>query len=144
MAKQKTRCTIGSGSVHTTQVAAARARFASCELRRKAMTEGANKLWFTSAIATDPSDLLPPPTMLILTDWQCVESQLQPFSDGSCTQELSREMKRASCALIFYHQDAEQVAIHSGTIPAYLSSPAKQANLQAWRWQWRLRHDPPR
>ena len=76
-------------------VVAARARFASSELRREAMTHGTNELWFTRAISTDPVDLLLAPNqnhtavneILNQTDGLSGEGQLQAFSDGSCTQE---------------------------------------------------------
>ena len=103
---------------------AARARSAASELRREAVTAGATEPWFTRAIASDPSDLLPAPnlndrapneTILDQTDWQCGEGQLQAFSDGSCTQELCREVKRASRALSVHNQDGE---ILTGILPS--------------------------
>ena len=38
-------------------------------------------------------------TSLNQMDWQNGDGQLQAFSDGSCAQELSRQMKKASWAL---------------------------------------------
>ena len=86
-------------------------------------------LWVTRAIIDDPSDHLPPPNAKdlavreeILDDdaWNLGTGQLCAYSDGSCTQELSCEMKRASWGLIFYNSSNKAIARYFGAIPAYL------------------------
>ena len=52
--------------------------------------------------------------------WNLGTDHLCAYSDGSCTQELSREMKRASWGLIFYNSSNKAIARHFGAIPAYL------------------------
>ena len=86
-------------------------------------------LWVTRAIIDDPSDHLPPPNakdlavneeILDVEAWNLGTDHLWAYSDGSCTQELSREMKRASWGLIFYNSSNKAIARYFGAIPAYL------------------------
>ena len=78
---------------------AARNRFASVTLQAEATKEGADLLWVMRAIIDGPSDHLPPPNakdlavneeILDTEDWNSGTDCLCAFSDGSCTQELSR------------------------------------------------------
>ena len=110
-------------------VVAARSRFANAALQAEATRESADLLWFTRAIVDDPSDILPQPNakdravneeILDNEAWTAGTDPLCAFSDGSCTQELSREMERASWALIFYDTSGKAIARYFGAIPAYL------------------------
>ena len=85
------------------QVVAARNRFANPALQTEATQKDVDLLWVTRAIIDDPSDHLPPPNakdlavneeILDVDAWNLGTDQLCACSDGSCTQELSREMKR--------------------------------------------------
>ena len=78
---------------------AARNRFANLTLQEEATRENADLLWVTRAIIDDPSDHLPPPNakdlavneeILGVDAWNLGTDHLCAFSDGSCTQELSR------------------------------------------------------
>ena len=123
------------------QEVAARNRFANPALQTEATRKDVDLLWVTRAIIDDPSDHLPPPNAKDLavneeilgtsTPGNLGTDQLCTYSDGSCTQELSREMKRASWGLIL-----EPSQLTCG-------SPARQVNFQAWRWLWRWRRVTP-
>ena len=111
------------------QVVAARNRFANTALQTEATREDVDLLWVTRAIIDDPSDHLPPPNdkdlavneeILDAEAWNLGTDHLWAYSDGSCTQELSREMKRASWGLIFYNSANKPIARYFGAIPAYL------------------------
>ena len=111
------------------QVVAARNRFANTALQTEATRENADMLWVTRAIIDDPSDHLPPPNakdlvvseeILDVDAWKLGTDELCAYSDGSCTQELSREMKRVSWGLIFYNSSNKAIARYFGAIPAYL------------------------
>ena len=52
--------------------------------------------------------------------WNLGTDHLCAHSDGSCTQELSREMKRGSWGLIFHNSSNKAIARYFGAIPAYL------------------------
>ena len=102
--KKTTRC--GTEFCRNPQVVAARNRFANPALQGRSDKENADLLWVTRAIIDDPSDHLPPPNakdlavneeILDVDAWNLGTDQLCAYSDGSCTQELSREMKRAFC-----------------------------------------------
>ena len=91
------------------QVVAARNRFASAALQAEATKANADLLWVTRAITDDPPDHLPPQNAKDCAineetwdaeAWESGTDCLCAISDGSCTQELSREMKRASWGLI--------------------------------------------
>ena len=110
-------------------VVAVRSRFANAAFQTEATRESADLLWFTRAIVDDPSDSLPQPNAKELAvneeildnkAWTAGTDPLCAFSDGSCTQELSREMERASWALIFYDTSGKAIARYFGAIPAYL------------------------
>ena len=122
------------------QLVAARNRFANPALQTEATRKDVDLLWVTRAIIDDPSDHLPPPNakdlavneeILDVDAWNLGTDQLCAYSDGSCTQELSREMKRASWGLIL------------GPSQLTCGSPARQVSLQAWRWLWRWRRVTP-
>ena len=111
------------------QVVAARNRFASTALQAEATKENTDLLRVTRALTDDPSDHLPPPNakdcavieeILNAAAWELGTDCLCAFSDGSCPQELSREMKRASWGLIFYNTSNKAIARCFGAIPAYL------------------------
>ena len=130
---------------------AARNRFASPALQAEATRENADLLWVTRAIIDDPSDHLPPPNakdlavneeILDVDAWNLGTDHLCAYSDGSCTQELSREMKRASWGLIFYNSANKAMARYFGAIPAYLrqsSAAGEFAGLALGKW----RHETP-
>ena len=111
------------------QVVAARNRFASSALQAEATRENADLLWVKRAIIDDPSDHLLPPNakdlavneeILDVDAWNLGTDHLCAYSDGSCTQELLREMKRASWGLIFYNSSNKAIARFFRAIPAYL------------------------
>ena len=106
---------------------AARNRFASPALQAEATRENADLLWVTRAIIDDPSDHLPPPNakdlavneeILDVDAWNLGTDHLCAYSDGSCTQELSREMKRASWGIIFYNSSNKATARYYGASAA--------------------------
>ena len=111
------------------QVVAARNRFASVTLQAEATKGNADLLWVTRAIIDDPSDHLPPPNakdvavnedVLDAEAWTSGTDCLCAFSDGSCTQELSHEMKCASWSLIFCDSSSKATARHFCAVPANL------------------------
>ena len=134
------------------QVLAARNRFVNPALQAEATRVNADLLWVTRAIIDDPSDHLPPPNatnlavneeILDVDAWNLGTDQLCAYSDGSCTQELSREMKRASWGLILYNSSTKPLHATSGPSQLTCGSPARQVNLQGWRWLWRWRRVTP-
>ena len=135
------------------QVVAARNRFANLTLQAEATRENADLLWVTRAIIDDPSDQLPTPNakdlavkeeILDVDAWNLGTDHLCAFSDGSCRQELSREMKRASWGLIFYDSvNKSDSRATSEPSQHACGIPARQVNLQAWRWPWKWRHETP-
>ena len=133
---------------------AARNRFANNgRFQTEATREDVDLLWVTRAIIDDPSDHLPPPNdkdlavneeILDAEAWNLGTDHLWAYSDGSCTQELSREMKRASWGLIFYNLGKQKPSrVISGPSQLTCGRPARQASLQAWLWLWMWRRVTP-
>ena len=79
---------------------AARNRFASETLQAEATKENVDLLWVTRTIVDDASDLPPPNAkdhavneeILDAEAWNSGTDCLCASSDGTCTQELSRQM----------------------------------------------------
>ena len=74
----------------------------------------------TTCPPPNDKDLAVNEEMLDAEAWNLGTDHLWAYSDGSCTQGLSREMKRASWGLIFYKSANKAIARYFGAIPAHL------------------------